>query len=842
MLIRVSASILARLVSTESVWALAAESGGAVFSTLKYSVRSLLKTPWLTTVVVITLAIGIAANTAVFTWTRGMLLNPLRGVADAQRVFALETVTLAGGYINVSYPDFKDIRESSRSLAGAVASAERPLSLEGATQTERVWADFVSGNYFDVLGLRPVAGRFFRIEEQEDALGKHPVVIISERFWRWHFHADPGLMGQTVRLNGRELTVIGIAPAEFLGTVVGNSYDFWLPLSMDPSLSGSGDWLRNRGARGLKVLARLRPGVSLAQARAEIQTIARRLAQSYPQTNTDIRTTTLVPVYQAPYGAPVLLAPLLETLLGAGAVLLLIVCGNVANLMLLRATARQKEFGIRLALGASSSHVMGQLLLESMLLAGLGGLAGVLLAGRMAGLLEFFVPPTTPPGVLNFPPDSAVLVFAVAISLLTGLLCGLIPALQIVRHGQFGSLRDSGRGAIGDARAHRLRGGLVISEVALALVVLIGATLFLESFRHAKRMDPGFDPSNVLLAAISLSEAGYSTEQGKLFMRHLRDRLETLPGVQAVSFGKDVPLGFSDGNWDPVQVAGYLPRRGEDMNIYWNQVWPGYFALLRIRFIEGRDFTDRDDSPAPPVVIVNEAFVQRFFRGQEAVGRKLRHWGTDFTVVGVIEDIKYKSVGESPRPYFYLPMQQVWAPYFDFELHVRTDGTPEQILPALRRELQSIDPNVHVFEMFALSDFIGASRFTQKVAASLLGVLGTLALLLAALGLFSVMAYTVSQRTREIGIRMALGARTSDVIRPVLGQALRLTLVGVGVGLALSFALTRLVASQLLGVSATDPLTFVGVSCLLCAVALAASFIPARRATRVDPLVALRSE
>ena len=813
-----------------------------MFTTLKYSVRSLLKTPWLTTVVVITLAIGIAANTAVFSWTQGVLLHPLRGVADAQRLFALETVTLAGGYINVSYPDFKDFLDSARSLAGAVAASERALSLRGATQTDRVWAEFVSGNFFEVLGVRPVAGRFFRIEEQEDALGKHPVVIMSERLWRWHFHADPGLMGQTVRLNGRELTVIGIAPAEFLGTVVGNSCDFWLPLSMEPVLSGAGDWLQYRHARGLKVLARLRPGMSLAQARAEIQTIARRLAQSYPQTNTDIRTTTLVPIYQAPYGAPQVLEPLLETLLGAGAVLLLIVCGNIANLMLLRATARQKEFGVRLALGASSSHVMGQLLLESLLLAGLGGVAGVLLAGRMAGWLQLFLPPTAPPAVLNFPPDSAVLAFALAISLLTGLLCGLIPALQIVRHGQFGSLRDSGRGAIGDARAHRLRGGLVISEVALALVVLIGATLFLESFRHAKRMDPGFDPSHVLLTAISLSEAGYSTEQGKLFMRHLHDRIETLPGVQAVSFGKDVPLGFSDGYWDQVQVDGYLPRRGEDMTVYWNQVWPGYFDLMRIRFIEGRDFTDRDDSQAPPVAIVNEAFVHRFFRDQEPVGRKLRHGGAEWTVVGVIKDIKYKSVGESPRPYFYLPMQQVWAPYVDFGLHVRTEGSPEQILPALRRELQSIDPRVHLFEMFALSDFIGASRFTQKVAACLLGVLGALALLLAALGLFSVMAYTVSQRTREIGIRMALGAGTLDVLRPVLGQALRLALAGVGVGLALSFALTRLVASQLLGVSATDPLTFVGVSCLLCAVALAASFIPARRATLVDPLVALRAE
>ena len=813
-----------------------------MFSDLKYAVRSLAKTPWLTAVVVITLALGIAANTAVFSWTRGVLLHPLPGVTDVGRLFALETLPPAGGgaYIENSYPDFRDYRDSSRSLAGAIAFQDRALSLGDATQAELIWAEFVSGNFFDVLGVRPVTGRFFRTEEQEDAPGKHPVVVISERFWQRHFHADPEIIGKAVRLNGRELTVIGVAPAEFLGTIVGLTYDFWLPLSMEPLLGGADNWLESRAARALHVLARLKPGVSLPQARAEIQTIARRLAQSYPQSNAGINTT-LVPISQASYGVSEFIAPLLETLLGAGAVVLLIVCANVANLMLLRATTRQKEFGIRLALGASRSRVIGQLLLESLLLAGLGGVPGLVLAGRMAGWLQFFIPATYLPVALNFPLDSTVLAFTLTISLLAGLLCGLIPALQIVRHGRFGSLGDSGRGAIGDARAHRLRGGLVISEVALALVVLIGASLFLESYRHAKHTDLGFDPSHVLLAGIDLSEKGYGTEQGKLFMRHLRDRLGELPGVQAVSFGH-APLGFDRDNSASVQVDGYLSRRGEDMSALWAQVWPGYFDLMRIGLIEGRDFTDRDHSQAPPVVIVSEAFAHRFFRGQEPVGRKLRLGGREYTVLAVVKDIKYHSLSESPQPYVYLPMQQAWEPHTGIGVLVRTKGPPEQIVPTLQRELRSVDPRVNLDVVFALSDFISASWFVQKVAASLLGVLGTLALLLAALGLFSVTAYTVSQRTQEIGIRMALGAQAVDVFRPVLGQALRLAMVGVGIGLVLSFALTRLVASQLLGVSATDPLTFIGVSCLLCAVALAASFIPARRATKVDRLIALRAE
>jgi predicted permease len=799
------------------------------------------KTPWLTAVVIITLALGIAANTAVFSWTRGVLLNPLHGVADAQRLVSLETVYPNGEYAHSSYPDFRDYRDSSRSLAGAIAFDNRSLTFENENQAERVWAEVVSGNFFDVLGVRPAAGRFFRTEEQEEAPGKYPVAVISARFWRRYFHADPQVVGKTIRVNRQELTVVGVAPTEFLGTETGLSFDLWVPLAMDPLLNEKGNWFENRGDRGLRLLARLRPGVSLPEARTEIQTIARRLAQSYPRSNERIGAT-LVPIDQGSSGVQSLIGTLLKTLLGAGAVLLPIVCANVANLMLVRATTRQKEFSIRLALGASRQRVIGQLLLESLLLAGLGGLAGVLLAGQMGSWLRFFIPAKQFPLALDFPPDSAVLLFTLSISVLVGLLFGLAPALQTIRDGQLGGLKDSGRGSVGSRRSHLLRGILVVAEVALALVVLIGASLFVESFWHAKRTDPGFDPSHVLLVPVNLAEAGYSTEQGTLFMRHLHDRIEVLPGVRAASFADNVPLGFADGPLAEVQVGGYVPRRGEDMLVRCNPIGLGYFDLMRIALIEGRDFTERDDSQSPHVAIINEAFARRFFRGQEPVGRQMHFWGSGWTVVGVVKDIKYRSLGESPRPYFYLPMQQAWVPGNGFTLHVRTMGPPLQLLPELRRELRSVDPRVHLFEVYTLSDYIGEAWFAQKIGAALLGVLGTLALLLAALGLFSVMAYSVSQRTQEIGIRMALGAQMLDVFRPVVGQSLRLAMAGIGIGLVLSFALTRLVASQLLGVSATDPLTFAAVSCLLCAVALAASVIPARRAIKVDPLIALRTE
>ena len=814
-----------------------------MLSSLKYAVRSLAKTPWLTAVVVITLALGIAANTAVFSWTRGVLLNPFHGVTDGQRLVSLETVNPTGDHGDSSYPDFRDFRDSSRSLAGVIAFQQAHWSLENGDEAERVWAEVVSGNYFDVLGVRPAAGRFFRAEEQEEAVGKHPVAVISARFWRRYFHADPQIVGKAIRVNRQELTVIGVAPTEFLGTETGLSFDLWVPLAMDPLLEQAPNWFEHRDFRGFKLLARLRPGVSLPEARTEIQTIARRLAQSYPRSDAGC-SATLLRIDQAYWGLPALIGTLLKTLLGAGAVLLLIVCANVANLMLARATTRQKEFSIRLALGASRRRVIGQLLLESLLLAGLGGLAGVLLAGQMGSWLGFFIPANHLPLALDFPPDSAVLLFMLSISVLVGLLFGLAPALQTIRDGQLSGLKDSGRGAIGGMRSHRLRAILVISEVALALVVLIGASLFVESFWHAKRTDPGFNPSHVLLTGFNLSEQGYSTEQGTLFMRHLRDRIETLPGVRAVGFAIDLPLGFSEDRRAEVQVSGYVPHRGEDMRVDWNSIWPGYFDLMRIALIEGRGFTERDDRQSPPVAIINEAFARRFFPGQEPVGRQLqlRGWGSGLTVVGVVKDIKYRRLDETPRPYFYMPMQQAWEPGTGFVLHVRTVGPPLQLLSELRRELRSVDPRMHLFEVVTLSDFIGEAWFAQKIGAALLGVLGALALLLAALGLFGVMAYSVSQRTQEIGIRMALGAQMIDVFRPVVGQSLRLAMAGIGIGLALSYALTRLVASQLLGVSATDPLIFVGVSCLLCAVALAASIIPARRATKVDPLIALRAE
>ena len=808
---------------------------------LRFAFRQLLKNPGFTAVAVLTLALGIGANTTVFSWTRAVLLHPLHGVAESERLVTIETLTAAGGYIDSSYPDFRDYRDQAQLLAGVIAFHDRPLSLGEDDQPERVWAEFVSGNFFNMLGVRPRAGRFFLPEEQGDAPGKSPVVVLSANFWERRFNSDPAIIGQTVRLNRQELTVIGIAPPEFTGTIVGLAFDLWVPLTMEPALSRAGNWLDERTSRPLHLMARLKPGISLGTSRKEVQTIAGRLAKTYPESNEQISATVL-PIHLAPYGAQSRLGTLLRILLGACGVVLLIVCANVANLLLARATARQKEFGIRLALGASRSRVIRQLLAESLLLAGIGGGAGVLLAWRMTDFLRVFIPATHLPVVFEFPLDASILAFSVILSVSTGVIFGLAPAWHTIGLDQISSLKESSRGSTPGAQSHRLRGMLVVSEVALALLALIGAALFLNSFQRAKRTDPGFDSSNVLLASLNLSEQGYDREEGKLFLRRLRERLEVLPGVRAVSYAEDVPLGFDGGSWEDLQVEGYVPERGENMKVYRNPVAPGYFNLMRIPLVQGRDFTDRDDFRSLPVAIINETFARRFLAGQQPLGRKMRALGREWTVVGVVKDIKYQSLGESPQPYFYLPLEQFYRPNLGLALHMRTDGSPESFLPSVRRELNSLAPGVALFEALALSDYISAAWFAQKIAATLLSALGTLALVLAAVGLFGVMAYTVSQRTLEIGIRMALGAQAADVLGLVIGQGLRFVLIGIVIGLAASFALTPLISSQLLGVSATDPLTFAGVSILLIAVAILACWIPARRAARVDPMEALRCE
>jgi len=823
---------------------------------LKHGFRMLVKNPGFTLVAVLTLALGIGACTTVFSWIDAVLLRPLPGVENPSELASFETVAPNGDAVTTSYLDYQDYRDHLKLLAGLAGARPAPLAVGEAEQAERVWGELVTGNYFAVLGVKPNLGRAFLPEEYADKPGAFPVAVISDRLWRSHFNADPTIVGKKIRVNRYQLTVVGVAPPDFRGTLAGLAFDLWVPFVMQPQLEGVGEWmLSDRQTRNLICTARLKPGVTLAQARAEIQELARYMAKADADTNTGISATVL-PLWKSHFGAQSLLLAPLKILAGVCIVVLLIVCANVANLLLARFTARQKEFSVRLALGAGRLRLARQVLTESLVLGVAGAVAGVALAVWTKGTLQYLIPH----GQLPFATDSGlnlnshVLAFTLLLCVGTALLSGMAPAIQSTRGDLNESLKEGGRSGMLGVQSHRLRGLLVVSEVSLALVALIGAGLFVRGFEATRKISPGFDPSHVLLSQFYLYTSGYNLEQRKQFCVRLREKLESAPGVTDVAYSDGVPLGFEPSWWEPLRVEGYLPGRSENMNIFRNVVSPGYFKLMRIPLLEGRDFTEQDDKKTAPVMIVNQTFVHRFLGDGNPIGRRVHGWGDWFTVVGEVKDSKYHYLTEGPTPYFYVPFRQIYRADMSLGFYVRTAGDLNGAVATMRREVRAIDPNVAVFDAVPLSDFIGASLYAQKVAASLLSVLGILSLVLAAVGLYSVMAYSVTQRTHEIGVRMALGARPADVLGLVVGRGMSLTLAGLLVGVGLALAMARSVSnvtvdasamgsnSALLGGSATDPAIYLAAALFLSSIAALASYIPARRATKVDPMVALRYE
>ncbi len=517
-------------------------------------------------------------------------------------------------------------------------------------------------------------------------------------------------------------------------------------------------------------------------------------------------------------------------------------CANVANLLLARATSREGEFSIRVALGARRGRLLRQLLTEALVMSLAGAALGLASVTWLRGSLRWLMPVTPYPIVLDSPPDAAVLAFSVLLAVFVAVVAGLAPALHAARPDVYEGLKSGGRTGAAGARAQRLRGVLVVAEVALAAIALSGAGLFVKSFQTAKTINPGFDPDNVVIAQFHLSTAGYNREQANSFCRRLRDRLEAAPGVQAVSYADTVPLGFDAGAWEDLQIEGYVPGRGENMKIYRNLVAPGYFDVMRIPVLNGRDFDAHDDENSLPVMIVNQAFLRRFLPNQNPIGQKVQGWGAWFTIVGVVKDSKYHYPAESPMPYFYIPIRQVFRPEFPLTFHVRVAGAADQAIGMIRREAQATDPGVAMFDAMPLSEYMSASLFGQKVAASLLAVLGAIAVLLASVGLYSVMAYSVSQRTNEIGIRMALGAAPSQILRLVIAQGMSFTLIGLLAGCAGAVALSGLAGSLLIGIGPADPEVYMAVAVFLGAVSLLASWVPARRAMRVDPMSSLRCQ
>ncbi len=815
----------------------------------RYGVRTLFKNPGFTAVAVVTLAIGIGANTAIFSAVNAMLIRPLP-VEDGDQIVGVfrsnAERTNAG---ELSYPDYVEIRDDGEALAGVVGHKLTHVGLGSGTagETELVWGELVTGNFFDVLGVTPVVGRAF-LPEEDRTPGSHPVAVISYGLWQRRFAADPGVAGKVVKINGRDYTVVGVAPESFKGTKFALALDIWIPIMMhdqiQTSFADDNRVFENRGSRWLEVLGRLKPGVSLEQARARLDALGARLAADHPDTNAG-QTIVAFPERDTRFGED----SQRETKLAAGflmlvvAMVLLIACANVSNLLLARASERHKEIGVRLALGAGRWRVVRQLLVESVMLALLGGAAGVLLAVWGVGLLRVFIPPMAYPIALDASPDASVLAVSVAVMLAASLVFGLAPALHASRLDVVSILKGgSTRGGTG---RNRLRSALVVSQLALSFVLLVGAGLCLKSLANAQAADPGFEARNVLFLSVDLGLLGYEESRQPAFYRQLVERVEALPGVRAANAVDIVPLGDSHNSRGPIVAEGTANGRPEDeFGAGVSIVDPGHFETLGIPVLRGRDFTDADTADSRPVVVVNETLAEKLWPGQDAVGKRFRIGRNADAplreVVGVVKTGKYWSLGETPRRYMYVPLAQ--SPVPAMTLLVRTEGDPLALAAAVRDEVRRLDPNLPIYDVKSLDTHLGFALWGPRMGASLSALFGVVALVLAIVGLYGVMSYIVSQQTREIGIRMALGALPKDVLRLVVARGMWLTAAGVAIGLLGALALTQGLASLLFGVSPMDPAVFAGICALLVAVAFVATYVPARRATRVDPMSALRYE
>ncbi len=811
---------------------------------VRFSIRVFAAKPAFTVVAVLTLALAIAISSTVFSWVDSVLLHPYPGVTDTRGLALIETVSDSGKpLVASSYLDYRDYRDNLKLVSAVAVARLTPLSVGADGKSERAWSELVSPNYFDVLRVTPALGRFFLPEEGQEKPGGFPVAVISYRMWQNRYHGDPNVLGTAIRLNRHQLTIVGVAPPEFRGTTVGLVYDVWMPIAMAREM-GTGPVFTYRACRDLtSTIVRLKPGVTLAQARAEVGALAQKLAVAYPETNRGVGATVL-PLWAGHLAVQGMLSKPLGILMAVSVLLLLIACANVANLLLVRAVSRQKEFAIRLAHGARRGRLVRQLLTEALLLAAAGAAVGLLMVAWMGQWLNRLLPPGDFPfdlgGGLSWP----TLGFTLAVVVAATVASGLPPALLSARGDLSVVLNEGGRSGSGGSRSHRLRALLVEVEVALALVAVVGAGLFLRSFRNASRIAPGFDTTNVVVSQFYLSNAGYTAEEQWSFCRTLRERMETAPGVIGVTYSDFVPLTSPAASpVDQLIVEGYAPAPGERMWVHRATVPPGYFQFMGIPMLEGRDFTERDEGQAPPVMIVNETFARRFFGGRSPVGRKVRigRAPVPVTIVAQVKDSKYDTPTEGKQPYFYLPFRQWFQPGLNFAFLVKTAGDPLLAVPDLRREALALNQDA-VFRSTRLTAAIGYSLYALMTAATLLTVVGIACLLLAAVGLYSVISYAVSQRTQEFGIRMALGASSWAVARMVAADSLRLAAAGLLVGTVAALAAAPAVGGMLIGVGAADPPTFVASALVLLAVALLASYWPARRALAVDPMTAVRRQ
>jgi predicted permease len=799
---------------------------------LRFGFRQLRKSPAFTLAAVLTLALGIGANATIFTWLSAIVLNPVAGV-DSRDLVSIRWFAPEGGQRAVSWLDYQDIRKRNHTLKQFAVWSANPVSFGEGNQPERLWSMPVSANYFDMLGVKVALGRTFLPEEDENP-GGHAVVILSNHLWQTKFGSDPQIVGRQILLNKRNFTVIGVTPEAFVGSVLGLRFDLWTPVSMVDAL-GADSLLTKRGIHWLQTQARLNPGVDKRTAQADLTAISAQLAHEFDHTGKFNRAEA-VPIWHDGGGS--VLGPVMMLLMAVVGVVLLIACANVANLLLARASGRRKEIAIRLALGVGRARLVRQLLVENGMLA-LGGLVAALAALPVTMTsLQGFTPSSDLPVGVTIKSDSSVVLFTIAIAAAATLLFGLVPALRASRPDVVAAIKDDTGGSTSAKRAW-LRNSLVVAQVALSLVLLVGAGLFLKTLHRATSADPGFDPRNVLVAGIDLVPNGYDAARGITILQEMTGKLSAVPGVTAVSTIRTVPLGLSGTSSSRFEAEGYVPAKNEELIAYTNIVGPDYFHAMNTPLIEGREFTPSDKAGAQQVAIVNQTFARRYLpRG--AVGRRMQIEGAWRIVAGVVRDSKFQTLDEKPAPWVYLPVAQDFASQTNFL--VRTIGDPQAYARVVEDAIHQVDPTLPVFAVRPLASAISASYFGQRIGGSFLGFFGAVALALAAIGIYGVLAFTVAQRSREVGIRVALGASRGDVLKLILSQGLWLTTMGLAIGLGIALMVTRLMRVMLLDVSPTDIPTLAGVSAMLAVVALAASFFPAYRATRIDPILAIRHD
>ena len=805
---------------------------------VRFGFRMLRRSPGFSTLVILCLTLGIGANAAVFSWVEGVLFRPYPLVSHQERLLAVTGTSLGDSSpAPLSWPDFLDLQKNCKLTDSFFVSKIMGVTLGIGDRAEVVTGSIVSANYFDALGIRPILGRGFEPGE-DSGRNAHPVTVISYQLWKDRFNGDPQVIGETQRLNGVMHTIVGVAPQRFYGTFVGWAMKFWVPVSMEELFEAGGYKLEDRDARWIEGYVRMKPGVTREQAQEEISAVAKRLEADYPATNRG-RGIKVWPLWQTPFNNANTLLPTLGIMLAVVAFVLLIACANIANLLLVRSFARRHEMTVRFALGCGRGRLLRQLLTEGLVLAAFGAAGGFIVAYWCRHALVLLFPARG--GASMYLPgelDWRVLALSAGVCLIATLLLGLVPAIQARSINLAGALNAETAGVVGGHGKTWVRSSLVLVQVSLSFVLLVGTVLLLQSLQKIRTASPGFSTKEVLNTAVDLISAGYDAGRARNFQNELIDRVRALPGVESAAYARTAPLGYKPYSSTPMAVDGYQPPLGEQPTVDYNEVGPDYFVTMGIPLVSGREFTRADDEKGALVAVVNETMAAQFWRGGDPIGKRVQVKGRWMRVIGVAKDAKYESVRELPKPFFYVPLRQNFA--IQPGLNIRTSLSPRVMAATLTREVHALDANLAPYEVITLQEQLDRSTSPQQVAVTLVGVLGGLAVLLAAIGLYGVMSYAVSQSSRELGLRMVLGAGGSDLMRLVMLRGLALTGGGVVLGAAVALGLTRLMGYLLYKVSPRDPLAFGSAFVVMMVAALAACFLPAWRASRTDPARALR--